>query len=47
MLFVIPEADLDLPEPVGTVPATSYSSSEDEDFFDAEETQKTPRSSPE
>ncbi|KAL4236704.1 Oxysterol-binding protein-related protein 9 [Mactra antiquata] len=35
-----------LPEQEHSVPVTSYSSSEDEDFFDAEETQKTPKSSP-
>jgi len=29
------------------VPVTSYSSSEDEDFFDAEEDQRTPKPSPE
>lgn len=41
-----PEGDMDLPDQERIVPVTSYSSSEDEDFFDAEETQKTPRSSP-
>ena len=37
----------DLPEEEHPMPVTSYSSSEDEDFFDAEETQKTPKNSPE
>ncbi|XP_053393920.1 oxysterol-binding protein-related protein 9-like isoform X2 [Mercenaria mercenaria] len=42
-----PENELDLREPERSVPATSYSSSEDEDFFDAEEeAQRTPRNSP-
>ena len=41
--FIIEEEDCDLPL---EVPATSYSSSEDEDFFDAEEDQKSPKVSP-
>jgi hypothetical protein len=45
--FVTENGD-DLPETEPSVPATSYSSSEDEDFYDAEEeAQKTPKNSPE
>ncbi|XP_060555680.1 LOW QUALITY PROTEIN: oxysterol-binding protein-related protein 9-like [Ruditapes philippinarum] len=44
---ITPENGDDLPETEPSVPATSYSSSEDEDFYDAEEeTQKTPKNSP-
>lgn len=47
MYLPFTDTDTHLQAEIGSVPVVSYSSSEEEDFYDAEEDQKSPKPSPE